>query len=41
MLIVHPVEGVNLDEDDDDYAEAKEVKAAPDLFVPSGQCPQQ
>lgn len=37
VLIVHPIEGVDLDEDEDEYAEVKEVKADPDLFVPSGQ----
>lgn len=44
VLIVHPIEGVILEEEDDDYAVAPEAKADPDLFVPSGeistgQCP--
>ena len=37
VLIVHPIEGVILDEEDDDYAEVKEVKPDPDMFVPSGK----
>ena len=38
VLIVHPVKGFNLDEEDE-YAEEKEVKPDPDRFIPSGQLP--
>lgn len=36
VLIVHPVKGFNLDEEDE-YAEEAEVKSDPDKFIPSGQ----
>jgi len=35
VLIVHPVKGFNLDEDDE-YAEEEEEKPNPDRFIPSG-----
>lgn len=38
VLIVHPVKGFDLDEEDE-YAEEVEVKPDPDKFVPSGQAP--
>ena len=38
VLIVHPVKGFNLDEEDE-YAEEVEVKPDPDKFIPSGQLP--
>lgn len=36
VLIVHPVKGFDLDEEDE-YAEEEEVKPNPDRFIPSGQ----
>lgn len=39
VLIVHPVKGFNLDEEDE-YAEEVVVKPDPDKFIPSGQPPQ-
>lgn len=36
VLIVHPVKGFDLDEEDE-YAEEVEVKPDPDKFIPSGQ----
>ena len=38
VLIVHPVKGFDLDEEDE-YAEEVEVKPDPDKFIPSGQPP--
>jgi len=36
VLVVHPVKGFDLDEEDE-YAEEEEAKPNPDRFIPSGQ----
>ena len=36
VLIVHPVKGFDLDEEDE-YAEEEEAQPNPDRFIPSGQ----